>query len=291
MLTHTKIVKSGNILEVYEFEKAVDYGEREGGWNERYETERTYCMSIEKIQEMRLESRQRSAQHSKSVLKQIINANSGQWKDENGKLFMPIFLTLTFGKDIVTGNRIDVQKCNRIFSKFKQRLDYEINKTKESYLKYVAVIEFQKDIDFHGKRKEFGGRVHYHVLIFNLPFMKNIYDKINEIWGEGFVIVKPIDQVKNIASYVCKYMTKSKADERLCGEKIYFTSRGLKKPIKTFDEKLIDLILQNIPSSVEPYEREIENEACKKIMYKRYDLTEYTEIQKEIDELLDIDKV
>lgn len=288
MLTNKKVVKSGNILEIYEFEKAVDYGVREKGWNERYDTERNYCMSIEKIQKMRLESRQRSAQHSKSVLKQIINANSGQWKDGGGKLFMPIFLTLTFGKDITTGDKIDVQKCNRLFSKFKQRLDYEITKTKGSYLKYVAVIEFQKDTDFYGKKKKFGGRVHYHILIFNLPFMENIYDKMNKIWGEGFIIVKPIDQVKNIASYVCKYMTKSRADERLCREKIYFTSRGLKKPKKTFDEDIIDLILQSIPSSIEPYEREIENEACKKIIYRRYDLAQYKEEQKEIDELLDI---
>ncbi len=152
----------------------------------------------------------------------------------------------------------------------------------------MAVIEFQKDIDHYGNMKEFGGRVHYHVLIFNLPFIENIYNKMNELWGEGHFIIKPIDKVKNIASYVCKYMTKAKADERLCGEKIYFTSRGLKKPITTFDWQKVNIIINFIPSSIKPYEREIENEMCEKILYKRYDLTEYEEVNNNIETLLDI---
>lgn len=286
MLTHTKIVKSGNIVEVYEFAKAVKYGQLDQPRGKRIK--KNLDMNDPLVRMAKLENRQRSIQHSKSAFKQIVNANTGQWKDENGRPFMPIFLTLTFGKDVLTDNKIDLQKCNRIFSKFKQRLDYEITKNKKSYLKYVVVIEFQKDIDHFGRIKEFGGRVHYHILFFNLPFMKNIYNKMPEIWGEGYIHIHSIKKVKNIASYVCKYMTKAKADERLCGEKAYFTSRGLKKPVATLDWQKVNIILNVIPSSIKSYEREIENEMCKKILYKRYDLTEYKELNDSIEILLDI---
>jgi len=270
MLTHTKIVKSGNIIEVYEFAKAVSYGPLDQPRGKRIE--KNLDPNDPLVRMAKLENRQRSAQHSKSSLKQIINANAGQWEDENGRPFRPIFLTLTFADNIT-----DVKKANRIFSKFKQRLDYEVTGQKKSYLKYVGVIEFQKR-----------GAVHYHVLIFNLAFMDNIYDRLNEVWGEGFIIVKSIDQVKNIASYICKYMTKAKADERLCGEKVYFTSRGLKKPITTFDWQKAKIVLNFIPSSIQPYEREIRNEMCDKIKYKRYDLTGHEEAKNNIETLLDI---
>lgn len=270
MLTHTKIVKSGNIVEVYEFAKAIKYGKMDEPRGKRIE--KNLDMNDPLIRMVKLESRKRSAQHSKSALKQIINANTEQWKDQNGRSFRPIFLTLTFAE-----NMTDIKKANRIFSKFKQRLDYEITGIKKSYLKYVGVIEFQKR-----------GAVHYHVLIFNLPFMESIYDKMNKIWGEGFVIVKSIDQVKNIASYMCKYMTKNNDDERLCGEKTYFTSRGLKKPVTTFDWQIIKTILNFIPSYIEPYEKEIENEMCKKILYRRYDLSGNEEVKNNLEVLLDI---
>lgn len=108
-----------------------------------------------------------------------------------------------------------------------------------------------------------------------MPFIKMIYDKIEKIWGKGFIIVKSIKETKNVASYVCKYMTKSKADERLCGQKSYFTSNGLKKPMEYKDEIRIQNILKLIPESAKPYKFNIKNSFCGKILYRRYDLTDY----------------
>jgi len=35
---------------------------------------------------------------------------------------------------------------------------------KREDFEYIAVVEFQKDVDYHGKKKEKGGSVHYHLL-------------------------------------------------------------------------------------------------------------------------------
>lgn len=189
MKTYYKLIKSGSILEIFHYKEPVKYGE----------SNKTSCKNIIKVLDTNkplapdssLENRQRSLMHSKSTLKRLINTNAGYWRNDNGRAFTPLFLNLTFAENIT-----DIKRANYDFTKFKQRLDYEITGKKKSYLKYAGVIEFQKR-----------GAVHYHILIFNMPFMENIYDKIEDIWGKGFIIIRAINNIQNIASYVCKYMT------------------------------------------------------------------------------------
>lgn len=269
MITHRKFIKSGNILELFEYEKAVKYGKSE---KESYpRIAKDFDMDNPMIAKIRLDNRARSLEHSKSTLKRLINANAGHWKNNNGHAFTPLFLNLTFAENIT-----DIKKANYDFTKFKQRLDYEITGSKKSYLKYVGVIEFQKR-----------GAIHYHVLIFNMPFMEYVYDKMQSIWGKGYIIIKAIREIQNIASYVCKYMTKAKADDRLCGQKSYFTSRGLKKPIEILDEKRVENIKNIIPESIVPYEKEFKSEFCETIKYKRYDLKDHVRENEIISNLLE----
>ena len=148
--SHIKIIISGNIIEIIRFRDGFMYGQSP------YKKAEISRNTIKKPSS--IENRQRSIEDAQRRLKRLINANAGQWKDENGKIFMPIFLTLTFKENIT-----DVKKANYMFTKFKQRIDYEITKKKKSYLKYAGIIEFQKR-----------GAVHYHVLFFNMPFMEKI---------------------------------------------------------------------------------------------------------------------
>ncbi len=269
MLRHLKLIKSGNILELFEYKKGVEFGKSEKEFGVR--AKRKADLNNPVVFASKLENRKKTLQSSKSALKRLINTNAGHWKDENGKLFMPIFLNLTFAENIT-----DIKKANYTFTKFKQRLDYEITNKKKSFLKYAGVIEFQKR-----------GAVHYHVIFFNMPFMENIYDKIEKIWGKGFMIIKAIKDLNTVASYVCKYMTKSEVDERLLGQKSYFTSKGLIKPVEILDEKQIENIINNIPEFIKPYENKFENEFCEEIKYKRYDFANYKEEKEKLDILLE----
>ena len=249
--TNTKLIISGNIVEIFQFEKPFIHGKIEN---------KTQQTSSNKISQSNpLENRQRSIENAQRKLKRLVYANAGHWEDKNGKTFKPIFLTLTF-KDNIT----DVQEANYQFTKFKQRIDYEITKEKKSYLKYAGTVEFQKR-----------GAVHYHVLFFNMPFIEMIYDKIDKIWGNGFIIVKSVEETNSLASYVCKYMTKNKADERLLGQKSYFTSKGLKKPIEMLDRYRIKNFKRDILESVDFREDTFTTEFCGITKYRRYDLANY----------------
>ena len=228
-LSNKKLIISGNIIEIFEYEEEFLHGKIE---NKTQNINTNINKNINT-----LENRQRSIEHAQRKLKRLVNANARQWKDINGRPFMPIFLTFTFAE-----NMQDIKKANYLFTKFKQRMDYEITKKKKSYLKYIAIIEFQKR-----------GAVHYHVLFFNMPFIEMIYDKMEKIWDQGFIFVISLKETKNVASYICKYMTKNKADKRLCGHKSYFASKGLKKPIVILDKYRIRNLKDDVLESVEFY--------------------------------------
>lgn len=127
------------------------------------------------------------------------------------------FLTLTF-----SDNKTNVKECNVLFKAF-------IRKLRDSYksdLKYLAVIEFQQR-----------GAVHYHVLL-DIPYIPQ--EKLQDLWGNGFVYINAITHVDNIGAYIVKYMTKDNTDTRLRGQKAYLFSTNLKKPEKVVNHNLND---------------------------------------------------
>jgi len=268
-LTNIKLITSGNIIELFEYKKGFVYGKSEKKSETRIKIKADLDNPL--VFALKLENRKRTLQSSKSALKRLINANAGHWKDKNGKPFMPIFLNLTFAENIT-----NIQKANYAFTKFKQRLDYEITGGKKSYLKYAGVIEFQKR-----------GAVHYHIIFFNMPFIKNVYDKMRKIWGKGHIIINAIKDLQTVASYICKYMTKSEVDERLLGQKSYFTSKGLLKPVEILDRGKIENIINNIPEFIKPYENKFKSDFCEEIKYKRYDFANHKDEKEKLNILLE----
>ena len=166
------------------------------------------------------------------------------------------FLTLTF-KDNLT----NVKEANILFKAFIRRLKKFIHPVE---LKYLAVIEFQER-----------GAVHYHVLL-NLEFID--FDKISEIWGNGFVFINKIRHVDNVGAYIIKYMTKDNKDTRLMGLPAYLRSRNLKEPKKFLftdidNEHHLEYIdkLENIESK-KIYSAEYDTEFTGKCVYTQYNL-------------------
>ena len=174
---------------------------------------------------------------AKVRIRDAINANAYQYRDLKGRIIKPMFLSLTFRKLITS---LDIG--HREFTNFIKRFNYLITGKNRCYLKYVSVVEFQKR-----------GAIHYHVVLFNLPFIKNIYDKLAKIWTVGSRNIIPIDNIQNIGQYVCKYMTKTGVDDRLKARKSYFISRDLKKPTILYSSRHIRMIetqLEKLPADV-----------------------------------------
>jgi len=230
-----KAVLSGNIIEFYEYEKDIFFG-----FECRNEKGRGSNMP-NKSEDDKKRYREQVLNRSRRDIRRLVNSNI----EINSK-----FLTLTFADNVS-----DLRVSNYEFKKFRQRLEDNLG----IKLQYLAVPEFQKR-----------GAVHYHVIIFNFPYVKN--KQLQEIWGNGFVKINKIDSVDNVGAYVCKYLHKDLDDDRLKGKKCYFTSRGLRKPIEIKEKEQVMELQSNLPAEKLTYTSEFRSDELGKITYSQYNL-------------------
>ena len=233
--THIRSIKSGDILEIFMYKKPLYRG--------FLTAKRKTPVLIPKTLEEQLKNRERSMMRSKSKVKRLVNANAYKWHTISGRAFRPLFLTLTFKENIQ-----DLKSANYEFIKFIQRFNYFITHFKKPYCKYLKVPEFQQR-----------GAVHYHVILFNIPFIENIYDELKKLWPAGIFKINVVDNVKNVGNYVSAYMTKGKVDPRLIGEKSYTASRGLHKPEEQWDASKIQKQVEEVPENFEQFEKDYED--------------------------------
>lgn len=217
-----KVVVSGKVIEVYEYEKEVLYG---------YSDTKKKSSGRRSVanKEDKLINREKVLSRARRDLRRIINANIEKYSK---------FLTLTF-KDNIT----DLDFANNEFKKFIKRVNYHY-KVK---VKYSVVIEFQKR-----------GAIHYHALLYNLTDKLDI-DKLSSIWGNGFIKVNSIKDVDNVGAYVCKYMTKTE-DDRLLGRKMYFNSRNLNKPEEIKESSVVEALVGSLQKNSLTYMNTFKNE-------------------------------
>ncbi len=229
-LTDTKLILTGSILEVHSYmSRPLAYG----GFAINHNVERKKIIVIDEESEQRkIESRKRSLRRAGSILRKLVNTNSGRWKSEEGVPYDPIFVTLTFRDDIR-----DVFVANKHFTSFIRQLKYLISgRAKKCNLKYLAVIDFQ-DANRNGV-------VHYHLVFFNL----NNKNLLSKAWKHGSVDIREVKEIENVGLYMSKQLSQHSKDTRLDGYKRYFSSKGLLKPIKILDQDKARSIIKLIPS-------------------------------------------
>ncbi len=240
-----KVVISGHIVELYDYEHTIfsGYDRRDGCSYGR-------AAEVSTSEEQKKENRNKVMSRAKKTVRRLINANVYKYKDSNDNIIRPKFVTLTF-KDLVT----DVKKANYEFKKFIKRLNYKLGYK----VKYVTVIEFQQR-----------GAIHYHVVFFNLIYMNS--NDLADLWKNGFIKINAIDDCDNVGAYVSKYMTKDNDEDKLRGEKCYFSSRGLFKPVEIKDKKKIDDLVGRLSDEKLVYENSFDNDYTGNIIYKQYNL-------------------
>lgn len=228
---------SGNIIEFYEYEKPILEGYSDTKKN-------SSGRSVSANEFEKEVNRKKVLSRARRDLRRLINSNVGMYAGFTSK-----FITLTFKENLQ-----DFSAANYEFKKFRQRLENYFDKK----LKYVVVPEFQKR-----------GAIHYHVIFFNIPFIRN--NVLSKIWNNGFVRINKIDNVDNVGAYICKYMTKDNDDEKLIGKKCYFSSRGLYKPIQIKEKEKINNIVSSLPEYCQTYANTFEND-YNKTSYVQYNL-------------------
>jgi len=211
---YNKLIKSGNQLELYEYEQEP----RENYGRQNFRVKRDFALEFASVefpdyrdnplfQAQQKARRKDNARGASVAFRRLVSSNLRS--SEN-----PVFCSLTFNKEYT-----NVRNTARFFHIFIIRM----RKVFGSQFRYVAVPEFQKS-----------GRVHYHALFWGLPdyiASRERQDRtIAKLWHKGFVDVVETDGSPKLASYMAKYMTKSMQDPRLWNCKAYFGSRNLLRP-------------------------------------------------------------
>jgi hypothetical protein len=206
------------------------------------------------------DDREKSLRRARREVRRLINSNVNRYYDSRDRPIRPKFLSITFKENVT-----DLEQANYEWKKFRQRLEYELKQR----LKYLVVVEFQKR-----------GAVHYHATLFNTPYLPR--GMLAEKWGQGYVKINAISKVDNIGAYVSKYMQKEFDDERLRGEKCYFTSRGLYQPWEITEKNLINSVLESLPGTSKVYETIMQTGYSGFVQYTQYNTNKVNLKQKNL---------
>jgi hypothetical protein len=205
-----KLILAGSSAKILVYDKPVAYGFSVKKKTRKDKEPSTNILSPKEITD-----------RAKTQIRRKVRANAWQHiNPKNGKPYLPQFFTLTFNYESVT-----FDESHPVFRNFIRKLGRNIGHSPY----YLCVPEFQKDVDFYGKIKPNGGNVHYHVLIFNLPYVENIKDEIAKVWGNGFIKGRSFSDANHAANYVCKYIGKELDNKHIKFRKRYFCSKHLLK--------------------------------------------------------------
>ena len=227
-----KMVISGKIIELYEYEKGYLKGYKDKtlttGRQEDYQSEN------------KDDNRQKAMQRARTDIRRLINANAYDFSK---------FLTLTFEK-----NETDLDYCNYEFKKFILRLKYKYDD-----FKYLVVVEFQKR-----------GAVHYHMLC-NLPYIKskeisdiwgNGFIKINRI-------DRVSNLGAYVTKYLQKDTTDPRLEKRKCYFTSRNLDKPIEITQKKEIEQLQTTLIRNLNPI---FKTSYNNDYTGKVMYKQYNL-------------------
>jgi len=210
----------------------------------------------DRTEEDKQEDRKRNLWRARNALIDTINANADRpWGER------PKFFTMSFKEDI-----FDLKQANKEFNKFIKRIEYHIKRK----VHYTVIARFQDGKRPGGKVGGRDGVIHYHALFYDLPFVP--HEKLTTIWGRGFVWINAIDDVDNVGVYMVEgYMGKEMDDERLNGQKHYWSSRGLAKPAVMYGRE--DLKAKLGLQGREPVKRKVYvSEYVGVVVYEQYNL-------------------
>jgi len=243
-MSYTKIIQSGNITEIYQYERTpqVKKMARSSGVNRQKRIH---------LRDKKITSRRRN--NIRGTVKRFIRLVWSNLKRDS----IPSFLTLTCAQNVHL-------KTSVIWlSKFTTRLKKYVPE-----IKYIAVPEFQER-----------GAVHFHILIWGLPEYVTKNERktrnLQRIWQRGFVDCRKTDGRPALAGYLAKYLSKGMLDSRLSGVKTYSASRNVVRPLQsTYPEEFDDIADYIVPvDSVAIQEKVFMTEWVGEGRYRLYNLS------------------
>ena len=242
----TKIIISGSFIEEYIYQNEIILGRKAVRKKKRKN----------KPKEGQTEMRSGALRRTRMTIMRLVNSNPD---------FIS-FLTLTFDENKFENKKdiTEFEKCNYLFMTFIQRLKYNF-----PGIKYLAVPEFQGDYYFRTNiKKEFGGAIHYHLLLNQMVDTK----KIEKVWRHGFVKINKIKSINNVGLYVSKYLSKESFNRKYFGKKKFFYSRNLNRPQEFKGQECEEMLMGYSPPPEKVYEKEFSNKYRGEVMVNIYQI-------------------
>jgi len=264
MLTDCKAIVSGNTVELYRFlSSPLEYGTRQKrdkvvgeiytdpATNHQFRAYKDQQGNLWERQvrnkEITQEDQDRylrdSIRRAATNIRRLSSANHGQYM-EGPVPFRTKFLTLTFQDPSLTF----LEQTNPYFAVFTRNLNRKLFARDERLLRYLAVPERQER-----------GTIHYHALLFNMPFieqrvLQDLWESgLPEVQAEhgykGIVDIRATDSPK-VVFYLTKYLVKNFADPTLEHKRKYFPSVNLLRPTVVYDSATAQGIASFLPKNL-----------------------------------------
>jgi len=202
---YIKAVRSGDTLEIYEFEKDLPDKKSQS----EKQVEGFYGISNQKPRRKHIVQRKRydNVCRARASFRRLVRSNLTRNE-------APQLLTLTM-LEIV-----GIAQAYKYLNDFIHRARRYIG----TDFRYIAVPEFQNR-----------GAVHFHILVWGLPPSIYVYERnernLQHIWARGFLDCSSTDGSPKLISYLTKYMQKGMYDERISGKKAYTCGRNTLRPV------------------------------------------------------------
>lgn len=257
---YTKIIRSGNQIEVYQYEKRRFVSKRIRGAD-------TYRKTTSRTKARRPDSIRRASKAFRRIVRSNLAGDA-----------CPVLLTLTMRQ------KLPYPASCKLFTQFIARLRRRYG----AAVRYIAVPEFQKR-----------GAVHWHLLIWGLPagsgctgyvkrqgkytyFVETCPPEkdcerktrsLARLWLRGFADCIETDGHAKLIGYLTKYLSKAMHDLRYGGTKAYYASRNVMRPMSVAGNSLIDYIEELVPVDMPPlHQREFDTEWLGRCIYKQYEI-------------------
>jgi hypothetical protein len=209
------------------------------------------------------EYRLRTLYRARNKVRRLIQANF-----KNGDKF----ITLTFSPKRCEGkfDITDPRETNKEFYKF-------IRAIRKDYpdMKYLAVMEFQKDTDYYGNKKKKGGAVHYHLLT-NLPYIE--WTEYEKYWPHAkSPYIEVIKQQERIGVYLTKYLSKEMFIKKYDKMRKFFYSRNMECEKMGYSNQIthLEYLARCYPKLVRVFTKTYKSIYNGNITYQEYDFTKY----------------
>lgn len=254
---YTKIIRSGTLVEIYEYKKEV-------------QEIRPRRKKLKGFHTRNISRRHDNVLRTTKAIRRLIRSNLDRVES-------PALLTCTMYEIL------PVSTSWKAYTIFQQRL----RKLYGKQIKYVAVLEFQKRgaVHFHAlvwglpehvkcegyydrKKRKFIHKCHESKLC------ERRTRRIQHQWLRGWCDCIVTDGSTKLAGYITKYLRKQMPDKRLAGQKAYSTSRNMLRPMSAGGNTMDEYIDQFVDIHSKPLHHHVfDTEWLGQCTYKAYENT------------------